>query len=64
MAYSFIKVHGESPFVIACDGKYQEQLAYQRLDRDPFSYSKITTVNSEHGLPEITLNAFLRLHTN
>lgn len=58
----YVKVHGESPFVIVCDGRYQEQLAYQRLDRDPFSYAKITTTYEGHGLQELTLPAFLRLH--
>lgn len=62
MVYSYIKVHGESPFVIACDGRYEAELAYQRLDRWPFSYSTTTTVDAHHRLPEITLMAFLRMH--
>lgn len=58
----YIKVCNAEPFVIVCDGKYQEQLAYQRLDRDPFSFVRTIDVGPDHKELEITLMAFLKLH--
>lgn len=58
----YIRVGIAEPFVVVCDGGYQAQIAYQRLDRQPFSLTAIDRVDRDHGLPEITLFEFTRLH--
>ena len=58
----YIKVGITEPFVIVCDGEYQAQVAYERLDRQPFSLTAIDRVDRDHGLQEITLFQFTRLH--
>lgn len=62
---TWIKVESAEPFVIVCYGDYQKELAYCRLDRDPFIYTKTIEQNTEFPkqYPEITLTQFMRLHT-
>ena len=58
----YIKVHSSDPFVIVCDGHYEENLAYCRLDRGPFVCTRTTEHWDNSGLLEITLPKFMRLH--
>ena len=60
----YIKVVNAEPFVIVCDGRYQQQLAYQRLDRYPFSFVRTEEIGPRHNLLEITLYSFLNLHNS
>lgn len=58
----YLKVGIAEPFVVVCDGEHDYQLALARLDRDPFTWTRVDETGPRHGLQEITLSAFLRLH--